>query len=102
MVAHVAACRLCWTTAQLNAIALGICATARSSMTTRTPRAAGSFAGIGALAGAFAALVFTIVHQIVISPIWFALPAMLAAGALCGTCIAWSYLSVVRTPSQAS
>ena len=41
-------------------------------MTMRTPRAVAGFAGIGALAGAFAALIFTIVHQIVISPIWFA------------------------------
>src|SRR5262245_16520875 len=71
-------------------------------MTTSSPRTIGGFAGIGALAGVFAAFTFTVVHQLVISAIWFALPAMLVAGALCGTCIAWSYLSVVRTPSLAS
>ena len=60
----------------------------------------GRFASYGALAGVLATLVFTIVHQLLISPIWFAFPAMLAAGSLCGACLAWSYLSVARAPSQ--
>lgn len=36
----------------------------------------------GALAGVISTLVFTVVHQIFISPIWFMLWAMVAAGAL--------------------
>lgn len=55
---------------------------------------------VGALAGAFSALVFTAVHQVLISPIWFALPAMLGAGALSGACLAWSYRLV--TPSASA
>ena len=57
---------------------------------------------IGALAGAFSALVFTVVHQVLISAIWFALPAMLGAGAVCGACLAWSYHLVVPSASAAS
>jgi hypothetical protein len=53
------------------------------------------FIGSGAFAGALSAFGFTAVHQLLINPIWFALPAMLVAGALCGTCLAWSYTLVV-------
>lgn len=56
------------------------------------PRA--RFIGSGALAGAVSALVFTAIHQLLINPIWFALPAMLVAGAICGVCLAWSYTLV--------
>ena len=59
-----------------------------------------SLPAIGALAGAVSALVFTAVHQVLISSIWFALPAMLGAGAVCGACIAWSYRLV--TPSASA
>lgn len=45
----------------------------------------------GALSGASSALVFTIVHDLTISNIWPMLGMMLAAGAVCGACIAWSY-----------
>lgn len=55
--------------------------------------------GIGALAGASSALVFTVVHQLLISSIWFALPAMLVAGAVCGACLASTYGLVAATPS---
>ena len=55
--------------------------------------------GIGALAGACSALVFTGVHQLLISSIWFALPAMLVAGALCGACLAGTYRVVAQRPS---
>lgn len=54
------------------------------------------FAVRGALAGIAAALGFTLLHQLLISSIWFALPAMLVAGALCGGALAWSYGEVVR------
>ena len=64
----------------------------------QAPRRAG-FVVSGALAGAVSALVFTVIHQLLISPIWFALPAMLAAGAICGVCLAWSYTLVVPISS---
>ena len=54
------------------------------------------FSGSGALAGAFSALVFSIVHQFLISPIWFAIVAMLVAGAVSGTCLACSYALAVK------
>jgi hypothetical protein len=55
------------------------------------------FIGSGALAGALAAFGFTALHQLLINPIWFALPAMLVAGAICGICLSWSYTLVVST-----
>ncbi len=60
------------------------------------------FVGAGALAGSFSAFVFTAIHQLLISSIWFAFPIMLLAGALCGTCIAWSYMLVTATPTARS
>lgn len=60
---------------------------------------ASRLSGVGALAGVSSALVFTIVHQLLISSIWFALPAMLVAGALCGACLAGTFLLVAGTPS---
>ena len=68
-------------------------------MSDRGTASNGSFVAVGAVAGALSAFIFTVVHQLVISSIWFALPAMLAAGALCGSCLAWSYLSVTHTLS---
>lgn len=56
----------------------------------------------GALGGVAATVVFTVVHALLINPIWFALPAMLVAGAVCGLCIAWSYRRVVEVPSRRS
>jgi hypothetical protein len=73
-------------------------------MTVRVGQPGGraGFIGSGAVAGAVAALVFTAVHQLLINPIWFALPAMLVAGAICGTCLAWSYTLVVPTSTVRS
>lgn len=45
----------------------------------------------GAAAGAVSALLFTALHHLVISDIWATLPLMIAAGALCGVCVAWSF-----------
>jgi len=56
-------------------------------------------AGRGALAGAVAALLFTWVHEWMINPIWFALPAMLVAGAACGASLAGTYGIVTPRPS---
>lgn len=54
------------------------------------------FTATGALAGAFSALIFCVVHQLLISPIWFAIVAMLVAGAVSGACLAWSYALAVK------
>jgi hypothetical protein len=45
----------------------------------------------GAIAGAVAAFVFTVVHDLTISNIWWMLGPMLVAGAVSGLCIAWTY-----------
>jgi hypothetical protein len=60
------------------------------------------FGGSGAVAGAFSAFTFTLVHGLAISDIWFSLPAMLAAGALSGACVAWSYALVAGAPTLGS
>jgi hypothetical protein len=60
------------------------------------------FAGSGAVAGAFSAFAFTIVHNLAISDIWFSLPAMLAAGALSGACVGWSHALLVGRPTLGS
>ena len=56
----------------------------------RSPSIA-AFSASGAMAGALSAFVFCVIHQLIISSIWFAIGAMLVAGAVCGTCLAWSY-----------
>lgn len=63
----------------------------------RGPSAA--LVGAGAVAGGLSALSFTALHQLFINPIWWALPAMLAAGVLCGACLAWSYSLLVTPPT---
>lgn len=61
----------------------------------RSPSVA-AFASSGAMAGALSALVFCVIHQLIISSIWFAIGAMLVAGAVCGTCLAWSYALSIK------
>lgn len=56
----------------------------------------GAFAASGALAGAVSALIFCAIHQLLISSIWFAIIAMLVAGAVAGCCLAWSYALAVK------
>ena len=51
------------------------------------------------IAGLVSALIFTIVHQIFISDIWFSIPIMLIAGALCGPSLGWSYGVLVSVPT---
>lgn len=53
----------------------------------------------GAVAGVVAVLVFTVLHQIFINPIWWMFPIMAIAGAGCGFCLAWSYAKLVPNPS---
>jgi hypothetical protein len=56
----------------------------------------------GAAAGAVSAFLFTALHHLVISDIWATLPLMMAAGALCGVCVAWSFSRLFPAPTQAS
>ncbi|GAB4543040.1 MAG: hypothetical protein Kow0063_35750 [Anaerolineae bacterium] len=60
----------------------------------------GRCALMGALAGVVSTLVFTVVHQIFISNIWFMLWPMTAAGALCGALVSWSYGLLAAVPSR--
>jgi hypothetical protein len=55
----------------------------------------------GAVAGAASTLVFTWVHDLVISDIWAMLAPMLVAGVACGASLAWSYRRVAARPSVA-
>jgi hypothetical protein len=55
----------------------------------------------GALAGAFASLVFMFVHALLISDIWYSLVTMLASGALCGAAVAWTYAMLFSRPALA-
>jgi hypothetical protein len=56
----------------------------------------------GAIAGAVSSFTFTALHHLLISDIWFALIPMMAAGALCGLCLAWTYGLLFERPSAAS
>jgi hypothetical protein len=62
----------------------------------------GRFALSGAFAGVVSTLIFTIIHDIFISDIWFSLVMMLVAGAVCGACLGWSYGLLVKAPSLRS
>jgi hypothetical protein len=48
------------------------------------------------VAGAVAALAFAILHDLLISDIWFSAIFMSIAAALCGLCLGWSYAQLVR------
>lgn len=47
--------------------------------------------GIGALAGGIVTAAFLVLHDAVISDIWFNAVPMVLSGALCGSSLAWSY-----------
>lgn len=55
------------------------------------------FAGV--VAGALSALSFALIHDLIISDIWFSLPALLVAGAACGFCLGWTYGMLFEAPS---
>jgi hypothetical protein len=59
----------------------------------------GRYAVSGAVAGAISTLVFTVVHDLFISDIWFMLWPMVVAGALCGALVSWSYGLLAAAPS---
>jgi hypothetical protein len=56
----------------------------------------------GMIAGAVSAYCFAFIHRMLISDIWFSLPALLVAGAICGLCIGWTYGALFRQPSVAT
>lgn len=51
------------------------------------------------IAGAVSAFCFALIHRALISDIWFSLPILLVAGAICGLCIGWTYELMFRQPS---
>ena len=53
----------------------------------------------GALAGCVTTVVFTVVHHMLISNIWFSLIPMLVMGGICGASLAWSYGILFRMPA---
>ena len=53
----------------------------------------------GAIAGVASSLLFTLLHQLLISDIWFSLPMMAIAGAACGIAVAWSYARLFPRPT---
>ena len=50
-----------------------------------------SYSISGAIAGAFSVFIFTIIHDIFISDIWYSLTSMMIAGAVSGFSVAWSF-----------
>lgn len=54
------------------------------------------------MAGAVAALAFTIVHDLLISDIWSMLIIMLVAGSMSGWSVAWSYRRLFDVPTPAN
>ena len=53
----------------------------------------------GMVAGAISAFSFALIHALLISNIWFSLPALLVAGAICGLCLGWTYGLLFEAPS---
>lgn len=53
----------------------------------------------GSVAGAVSALVFAAMHRLFISDIWFSLPVLMVAGAVCGLCIGWTYSLLFESAS---
>lgn len=61
-----------------------------------------SYLWTGATAGAISAFVFAIIHDLLISNIWFSVLFMMFAGAVCGLCIGWTYGLLFKAPSIGS
>lgn len=53
----------------------------------------------GIVAGAISAYSFALIHGTLISDIWFSLPILLLAGAICGLCLGWTYGLLFEAPS---
>ena len=56
----------------------------------------------GAMAGALSSVSFALIHQLFISNIWWSVITMMAAGSLCGLCLAGNYGLLSSSPSVAS
>jgi hypothetical protein len=56
----------------------------------------------GAIAGTVSAFTFAVIHDLFISDIWFSLPILMAAGAICGLCVGWAYGLLFGRPSMKS
>ena len=56
----------------------------------------------GAVAGAISAFAFAVVHDVLISDIWFSTVPMMIAGALCGASVGWTYALLFATASVRS
>lgn len=82
----------------LQNLVSGVTGVTQSPLTIRVI----SFLRSGVIAGMLASLSFALIHAVFISSIWFSVVPMMAAGALCGLCIAWSFAVVVSRPSLAS
>jgi hypothetical protein len=70
-------------------------------MTTAQRPAMPRILASGAIAGTATTVGFAALHHVLISNIWFSLLPMLAAGAVCGLCLAWSYRVTSDAPSPA-
>lgn len=57
------------------------------------------FIWIGALAGVISILAFAAVHAVMIGDIWFFIWPMVVAGAVTGSCLAWSFRVVADRPT---
>jgi hypothetical protein len=66
---------------------------------TRSSPNRATYARSGAVAGVVSALAFALVHDLLISDIWFSAIFMMIAAALCGLCIGWSYGQLARQRS---
>lgn len=60
------------------------------------------FMPAGAIAGAASVVVFTVVHDLIISDIWWMLGPMVVAGALSGLCLAWTFERLFQRRSIAT
>lgn len=56
----------------------------------------------GAISGIISTFIFTIVHDIIISDIWYSFFIMAVAGIICGICIGASYALLFKDPSLMS
>jgi hypothetical protein len=75
---------------------------AQDRLTANRRKFVKSFLRSGAVAGAVSAAAFALVHGLFISEIWFSLPMLLAAGALCGLCLGWTFWFLFYKPSLGS
>jgi hypothetical protein len=60
------------------------------------------WAGSGAVAGAASAFAFAVIHDLLVSDIWFSVVPMMIAGVLCGASLSWTYAWIRPTPTLGS